>query len=95
MAFEASGTHAQLFVGYHRAADVSAWNLVKREEFVGDSVVVFSGKLERIDHFWTTYTNVSVRVRMSKCWWVWDTAQVQTLEPLLVLMTGSPRAVLL
>jgi len=90
--FEANGDRAELFAGYQRAADVRGWRVVKREQELCDPVTVLTGRLERVDRFWISRANVA-RLRFNKCFWVWDQAEVITLDPLEVWLYHDPRAV--
>lgn len=92
MAFEASGSTARIFVGYQRAADLTDWSVIKREDEIGDPVAVLTGVLTNVDRFWIESTSsVRVKLRMNKCWWVWDLAQVQSLDPIVIWLYHNPR----
>lgn len=90
MAFEASGTGGRVFVGYQRALDIATWSIVKREEVLADPVTILEGKAENIDEFWSRYSKVSVRLRMSGCQWAWALAEMGSVEPLIIMLYGPP-----
>jgi len=92
MAFVATGHEGELFFRYHRLATLINWDVQRREEFLADDVTVLHGRLTDIDLFWADRTDASVKLRMSGCWWVWDTAKVRSIEPLEVWLHGAPHA---
>ena len=94
MSFEANGTVGGIYVGYQTAAKLSAWEVRRREEFIGDAASVLTGRASDVDEFWFGQASrVGVRLDMGKCCWIWDTAEIQSEDPLIVLLDGEPRSI--
>lgn len=92
MAFEAQGNTGRVLVGYQRAADLSYWEIRRDEETIGDQTTVLTGTLANVNEFWITYSRVKVELQMNKCFWIWDDAEMQSLDPLVICLQGNPRS---
>ena len=90
--FEATGDRGELLAGWHHAAHVRGWRIVKREESLRDPVTVLRGRLENPNRFWAGRAD-RIRLTMGRCKWAWDDIEIRSLDPLEVWLYNAPRSI--
>lgn len=90
----ASGDVCELYVGYHKAADITKWNLTCKYFVAGQLDISFNGKVVAAHDFWSTQTPTALWLWMGQSWWIWSQIQLQSVirigEVIEIQAEGSP-----